>query len=273
VDFDWSSSCEAKPVLFSDKSDTTSAAIVKWNWLFSKGGEILGASTNPNCTYSFAQAGIYDAQLKITDRNGCSTTLTKEVAINSSPVAAFSIVENYENKQGQIMLNNGTINGTYYEWDFGNGKTSTGQNPVTSFDIEGSYDIQLITYNGENCADTLTMAYTLMYKGLFVPNAFYPGHMDPQVAVFKPKGSNLKTYYVEVHDRWGNLLWSSSKLDANGSPAEAWDGKLHGNILKQDVYLWKVSATFRDGEVWDGHNYGNNENMPQSKTGTVTLIR
>jgi len=273
ADFKWNSSCEARPVLFTDNSDSTSSAIVKWNWLFSNETEVLGASTDENCTYSFTQAGIYNAELKITDRNGCTTSATKEVAINSSPVAAFSIVEDYENKQGQIQLTNGTINGTNYEWDFGNGKTSTGQNPVTEYDKEGLYRIQLITYNGQNCADTLTMEYALMYKGLFVPNAFNPGHINPEVAVFKPKGTNLMTYFIEIYDRWGNPLWSSSKLDAYGAPAEAWDGTLHGEVLKQDVYLWKISAQFRDGEVWDGTNTGNNENMPQTKVGTVTLIR
>jgi PKD repeat protein len=273
ADFDWNNSCEAKPVYFTDNSDSTSSAIAKWNWLFSEAGEVLGASTKANCTYSFGHAGIYDASLKITDRNGCYDTIRKQVAINSSPAAAFSIVENYEDMQGQVMLNNGTVNGTNFEWDFGNGKTSSATNPSTIFDKEGKYEIQLITWNGQNCTDTVTMTYELMFKGLFVPNAFNPGHFDPEVAAFRPKGTNLKTYYIEIFDRWGNLLWSSSKIDSNGSPAESWDGKIHGEVLKQDVYLWKISAQFLDGEYWDGHNIGNNDNMPQQKTGTVTLIR
>jgi gliding motility-associated-like protein len=197
----------------------------------------------------------------------------KEVAINASPVAAFSIVDNYENKQGQIMLNNGTINGTGYEWDFGNGKTSSGQSPVATYEKEGSYDIRLITWNGQNCVDTLTMTYELMFKGLFVPNAFEPSNLNSEVQIFKPKGTNLMTYYLEIYDRWGNLLWSTSELDSKGSPVEGWDGKLHGEVMKQDVYLWKISARFKDGTIWDGHNTGNNENMPQTNAGTVTLIR
>jgi hypothetical protein len=273
ADFKWNSSCESKPVLFTDKSDSTSSAIISWNWLFKNGEEVLGASTATNSSYSFTGAGIYDAELRITDRNGCSTSVTKQVAINSSPVAAFNIVENYENKQGQVLINNGTINGTNYEWDFGNGTVSYAENPVAIFDKEGQYDIKLITWNGQNCADTLTMTYELLYKGLYVPNAFNPGHMDPEVAVFKPKGTNLKSYYCEINDRWGNVLWSSSKLDSKGSPAEAWDGKIHGEVLQQGVYLWKISAQFRDGQVWDGTNAGNNDNMPQTKVGTVTLIR
>ena len=117
------------------------------------------------------------------------------------------------------------------------------------------------------------MEYDLMFKGLYVPNALNPGNIDPEVAVFRPKGVNLKSYYIEIFDRWGNPLWSSSKLDSKGSPEESWDGTLHGQVLKSDVYIWKISAQFNDGEVWDGKNAGNNENIPQMKAGTVTLIR
>ena len=273
ADFNWNSSCEANPVVFTDNSDTTNSAITRWNWVFSKENDVLGASTSRNCTFIFPEAGIYNVDMKITDRNGCATEVKKEVAINSSPVAAFSIVDNYENKQGQIMLNNGTINGLGYEWNFGNGTTSSGLSPIATYDKEGSYEISLITWNGQNCADTLIMTYDLMYKGLFVPNAFEPGNMNSEVQIFKPKGTNLMTYYLEIYDRWGNLLWSTSKLDTKGSPTEGWDGKLHGEVMKQDVYLWKISARFKDGTIWDGQNIGNNENMPQTKAGTVTLIR
>jgi hypothetical protein len=117
------------------------------------------------------------------------------------------------------------------------------------------------------------MSYDLMYKGLYVPNAFNPGNINKEVAVFKPKGTNLMLYNVGVYDRWGNLLWSSGKIDEKGSPAESWDGTLHGELLNQDVYLWKITAQFKDGEVWDGTNGGNNQNMPQQTAGTVTLIR
>lgn len=273
ANFSWKNSCEGKPVYFADNSDTASAAIVNWNWKFTIAGEILDASTKRSCAISFPRAGVYNADLKVTDRNGCSTNIAKEVTITANPVAAFKITENYGNKEGMLLLSNGTLNGTDYEWDFGNGKTSSAPAPVITFDREGHYTIQLIAWNGASCSDTMTMEYALMYKGLYVPNAFNPGHMDPEVAIFKPKGTNLKSYNIQIFDRWGNQLWSSNKIDSKGSPAEAWDGKLHGEILKQDVYVWKISAQFNDGEVWEGKNAGNNENMPQMKSGTVTLIR
>lgn len=272
ADFSWNTNCEAKPVFFSDNSASASS-ITNWNWKFGSEAQLLDASNKKSCIVSFAHAGTYQADLKVTDRNGCSTTVSKQVTINPTPVAAFSIVDNYENKQGQVLLNNGTINATDYEWIISNGKSSTSDAPVITFDKEGHYNIQLIALNGKSCADTLTMEYDLMFKGLYVPNALNPGNNDPEVSVFRPKGVNLKSYYIEIVDRWGNPIWSSNKLDSKGSPVESWDGTLHGQLLKAGVYIWKISAQFNDGEVWDGKNAGNNTHLPQVKAGTVTLIR
>jgi len=273
ADFTWNNSCEARPVYFADKSEATTSDIVKWNWKFIKEGEIIDGSTKRNCTYNFNHAGDYEADMMITDKNGCSTNIIKKITIYPNPVAAFSIVENYENVQGQIMISNGSIDGSDNEWEISNGKTSYASNPVITFDKEGHYTIQLTTKNEHNCIDTVSMAYDFMYKGLYVPNAFNPGNISPEVAIFKPKGTNLKLYNIGVFDRWGNLLWSSNKIDSKGSPAESWDGTWNGKDLQQDVYVWKITAQFNDGQVWDGKNTGNNDNMPQMKSGTITLLR
>ena len=80
-------------------------------------------------------------------------------------------------------------------------------------------------------------------------------------------------YNIGIYDQWGNMLWSSDKLDSKGSPTESWDGTVHGVLLPQDVYVWKIAAQYNDGEIWDGHNAGNNEHIPQKTSGTITLIR
>lgn len=273
ADFTWKNSCEAKPVSFIDNSEATSSALVNWNWRFRSDSVILEGSNQRNCTYKFAHAGTYNADMMVTDKNGCSSTISKQVTINKNPVAAFNIIENYEDKQGQVMLSNGTIDGNTYEWSISNGKTSFGTDPVITFDKEGHYTIQLTAWSETGCTDSTSMSYDLMYKGLYVPNAFNPGNIDPEVAVFKPKGTNLMHYNIGIYDQWGNMLWSSDKLDSKGSPTESWDGTVHGVLLPQDVYVWKISAQYNDGEIWDGHNAGNNEHIPQKTSGTITLIR
>jgi hypothetical protein len=66
------------------------------------------------------------------------------------------------------------------------------------------------------------------------------------------------------------MLWESNKLTERGEPAESWDGYYNGQLLQQDVYVWKVEATFLDDTVWEGMHYPSGEIKP---TGTVTILR
>lgn len=274
AEFNWSSSCDGDPVQFVDKTDSASAKLTTWNWYFQDdAGAMIGAATSQNSAFKFAHAGQYYAVLNVKDKNGCSNKIGKQISVNSSPVAAFTINDNYENTQGKIQLMNGTLNGTDYFWDFGDGKTSYAESPVTTFDRGGSYTIKLITWNGMNCIDTAEMKYDLTFKGLYIPNAFSPDDPHEGVRLFKPVGMNLKQYHIEVFDRWGNIIWSSEKLDKNGSPVEGWDGKLNSVPVQSGVYMWKASAIFTDGTKWNGVNVGDNTTLPQTDTGTVTLIR
>ncbi|HPT01951.1 MAG TPA: PKD domain-containing protein [Bacteroidales bacterium] len=272
--FDWLTSCDGDPVQFIDNTDTASAKISTWNWIFhDEAGAVIGASTKQNPSFDFTRAGLFSTELSVKDKHGCTGNTVNQIAINSSPVAAFTIKDNYEDTQGQIQLLNGTLNATNYLWDFGDGKTSFSESPVTTYDKGGSYTITLVTWNGQNCTDTLTMNYELTFKGLYIPNAFSPDDPHQEVRIFKPVGMNLKKYRIEVIDRWGNTLWTSDKLDKNGCPAEGWDGTLNSVPVQSGVYMWRASAIFIDGTKWDGVNVGDKTCLPQTDTGTVTLIR
>ena len=41
-------------------------------------------------------------------------------------------------------------------------------------------------------------------------------------------------------------------------------------MMASDVYIWKMEATFLDGQTWDGFDVGNGK---KSKFGSVTLVR
>jgi hypothetical protein len=74
-----------------------------------------------------------------------------------------------------------------------------------------------------------------------------------------------------VFDKWGHLLWESIKVDeTTGQPSEGWDGTFNGELMPQDVYMWKINAKFINGKVWEGSDSGTGSN---STMGTVTLIR
>lgn len=134
----------------------------------------------------------------------------------------------------------------------------------------GFYEIKLVATNQFGCADSITRSvFVDILTNMYVPTAFVPGHPNPELAVFRPKAFNLKTYSISIYDVWGNLIWFSNKL-IGGQPLEGWDGTYDGQALKSDCYVWKIDASFNDGVEWHG-NIGRNGKV--SKYGNVMLLR
>jgi gliding motility-associated-like protein len=253
-------------------------AIMSWHWMFGTAGLWIDSSYLQNPVYYFPDTGIYNVRIMIADLNACSDTLDSLVAINPSPVAAFTITDTVNGTKGKIRLNNLSTMTKYFSWNYGNGEGSDSEyNPVVQYDRDGVYTIQLIVKDMMGCADTTYTDYEFMFDNLFVPNAFSPTSVTPtvkgmEVRKFLPKGLNLQNYHVMVFDKWGHLIWESKKLtdDGKGMPAEGWDGTLNGEPMPQDVYMWKINATFKNGKVWEGSDTGKGST---TNMGTVTLIR
>lgn len=167
-------------------------------------------------------------------------------------------------------------------WDFGDGNTyeSFSDNETlawNTYDTHGFYGISLViesAIDGKTIdADSLTMDVHVrdcISSNLFFPNALIPGHYDPEISVFQPKGINLKSYHLQIYDKKGNLIWESQDIDPyDYSPKEAWDGTYaNGNPAPQGVYIYHISAEFRDGR-----RFGSDEERGEKLYGTITLIR
>ena len=123
-------------------------------WLFGDGG----TSTNANPLHTYLATGNYTVTLITTNANGCSDTLIKTDYINIQPPVAT--INNLP-QQGCAPLS-WTFGSTFtsvdpivsYQWDFGNGATSTLQNPSYTFPA-GDYDIQLVVTTSGGCTDTV----------------------------------------------------------------------------------------------------------------------
>ena len=170
----------------------------------------------------------------------------------------------------KIQLNNLSSGATLYNWNFGNGQSSEEQNPTATYAMDGTYVIRLISTNEFNCTDTTFYKYEVLFKGLYVPNAFAPSSSNLSIRLFQPVGINLKQYDIQVYDSWGHLLWESNLLDTEGRPLKGWDGTYNGKDMPQGTYMWKASATFIDDTIWQGSDIGTGV---VKTMGTVSLIR
>lgn len=250
--------------------DQTEIEITDWYWTF--GDQYtsgVDTSTQSHPTWWYSRVGEYTATMRASSY-GCETNQEKTFFVYPIPYADFTVTPDYLNVQGRTKFTNSSIYATHYEWDFGNGNTSTVMNPIEVYEKDSTYTIILASRNEYECTDTATYILDVFFKGLYFPTAFSPNNPNYDISKFQPKGVNLASYLVQVFDTRGNLLWESNELDEDGSPVEGWDGYSNGFLMPQGMYVWKAQGVFRDGSNWKGSDLQSGEPQPH---GTVTLIR
>jgi subtilisin-like proprotein convertase family protein/PKD repeat protein len=121
-------------------------------------------NSNSTGVFSSVTSGIH--VVTVTDASGCSASVEVEVGYtNPLPVAAF----NWFASGSVVQFTNQSTNGTSYAWDFGDGSTSTDQNPVHTYAAGGTYTVTLVVTNA--CGtDTITWTIDTNNIGINDPN-------------------------------------------------------------------------------------------------------
>ncbi len=284
AEFVFDTACSSYPNYFYDMTDTTGfvGRITHWHWDFGLEGDRSDTANISEPQFTYEEEGTHEVRLEVEDIYGCRDTVNKTVVTHPSPTASFEIEKDYEDKPGRFNIMNNSEDVDYYEWDitgidweYDTEYHEDDFSPVILFSEDGLYELQLVIWNDYNCADTMKVSDSLLFRGLYVPNAFAPDSPQEGVQEFKPVGQNIKedTYSIKIFDVKGNLLWESRELDDEGAPAEGWDGTFEGDPLPQGVYVWKIEAVFQDGTVWKGNETGTSEFSSGQRQGTLTLIR
>jgi PKD repeat protein len=234
--------------------------------------------------YTFPSPGIFDVSVVAYGNNGCTdTSSTSKITILPSPIADFDAynIKIDQKPSGTIQFTNHSLLANNYTWDFGDGNSSTDIDPIHKYLHNSNSTVTLYAVNNYGCKDKLSKLIEVeFFHGLFIPATMYPGHDTFGVANFVPIGVGIKEFEILVYDDWGNLIWKSTALDADGRPSEYWNGLYDGNVnengigsglpVQQDAYVWKATATFLDGSIWQGcpDVKGN-----ISTSGSLTVIR
>lgn len=147
-------SCAPKTIQFTDLSTPGGTGTVNYLWDFGDGF----TSNLKNPTHTYNSNGIYNVTLKVTNASGCSKILTKSnfIQLINKPTANFSATNNNScTLPLSVTFTNASSGGVSYQWDFGNGTTSTATNPSCTYTSAGSYTVRLITTNVAGCSDTM----------------------------------------------------------------------------------------------------------------------
>jgi PKD repeat protein len=118
----------------------------------------------------FTAKGEYTVTLTASDNNNATNTYSSVLEVGF-PMAGFTYVGN----QGTVVFTNSSNNATSYLWDFGDGATSTEENPTHIFASGGNYKVTLTAIDG---IDENILESDVFVNSKVLPTILSPGFED-----------------------------------------------------------------------------------------------
>ncbi|MDQ6609734.1 MAG: PKD domain-containing protein, partial [Bacteroidota bacterium] len=174
--------CVNKPLFLFNSSVPEPESSV---WQFSDGTTFNGI----DATKKFTSTGTYTIKLTNTFVS-CSADITKTLVIANMPQPDFTAPVTSSCKPPlTVNFSNTSQNGIGYKWDFGDGTTSTTQNPSHTYSSTGQFTVKLIAFNSGGCSDTIVKTNFIKIKTPDISFANLPAggcapfSIQPQLAV------------------------------------------------------------------------------------------
>ena len=189
--------CAFQNVQFTDLTNEAD----EWLWLFGDGG----TSTAQNPIHQYSDTGLLDVVL-IATNNGCADSLriTDFIRIKP-PIARFGFSTNCNNRL-QFNFLDSSVGATSWLWNFGDGNTSTQQNPVHFFSSFGTYNVTL-TVSNDTCSHSLTRVVKVIDE---VPDltAAFTAACKPSTFHFSAVASDYSNLVEYFWDYGNGVTWT-----------------------------------------------------------------
>ena len=263
---------------YTTSGDTVQNSEYRWVILKEGSDDTVAVLNRRDPIYYFSDAGTYFAKLWATGEGSYppwayTYIRTDTIIVYPVPVANFDVDPKQVMAPVQpIHCYNYSENAVEYLWNFGlsdGSAVSTEREPIYYYTDQGDYYISLQVWTNMGCTDKLILDVPVTVLGageLVFPTAFVPdptnangGIVGPgeehQNLVFIPQiRKGVLDYHLQIFNRWGELIYESDDVDVG------WDGYINGILSPQDVYVYKASVEFLNGQQ-------------KSYVGSVTLLR
>lgn len=144
---------------FVSTSGGGGTTISAWLWNFDDAGSgIYNTSTQENPWHYFTLPGNYDVQLIVTNAYGCKDTLINSVLYDPFPQPDFLFDTACSGDTTHFFANSSQANIIAYNWNFDDGTTGLGPNPVHVYSAPGTYYVTLIITNTDQCSNYIQKA-------------------------------------------------------------------------------------------------------------------
>lgn len=178
-----------EPTFFDASVVSGGLAPFTFEWNF--GNNSFGSGDTVATVYPVA--GSYNAQVDVTDANGCTGVCNLAVLIENFLSVDFST--NIFNGCAPLPVDftNESVNAVTYLWEFGDGQTSNQANPTHVYTSPGTYDVTLYGYSQ---AGNLSTSVT------------------SQIAVFPSPVANFSAYPQVVGQAGQTVFFTDNSLNA-----------------------------------------------------------
>ena len=247
ADFTYSpaSPTTADTVVFTDlsKDDGT---IVKWLWDFGDGT----TSDVQSPSHKYGVAKTYTVKLAVTDNDGASGNVSKDIIVreppNRPPVAKFDFTPMLPQVNQVVQFNDqstdpdGTVKG--WNWTFGDGGTSTAQNPTHAYASIGTYTVTLtVTDNKGASSAPVSKEITVAKVGADIMTYSYPNPASTQATIVYLCPAGATDITLRVFDIVGALVFST---ELSSTVTEyLWNLRsAAGDSLPNGLYFYLITA-------------------------------
>ncbi len=193
-------------VQFEDHSDGDPSS---WVWNFGDGS----SSRAQNPYHLYTKPGIYTVTLTVSNRaGGDSMTRTDYITVRALPLADFTANRTSGTFPMTVQFTD-TSKGdpVSWSWSFGDGSTSTEQNPVHTYSAAGIYNVQLTVTNAAGSDTKTAYGFITTEEGMqagFTFTTSNPDNLAPLTVAFTDASTGT---YQRIVWNFGDGYVSSEK--------------------------------------------------------------
>jgi PKD repeat protein len=198
------------PLTVSFTDTSTGGAVVSRTWDFGDGTVVTGTGATSTISHTYSAAGQFTAVLTVSNPDGSSSASKIIVANSNAPklTASFTSTKRADGVTFDFAgtATNGSAS-TTYSWSFGDGGTSTAQNPTHTYATAGTFSVSLTVTDGAN-TDTATQPVTA-------------GTATPTTATFSP-AADTQVKSDSPNTNYGTLATVRVRAGTTASPTTYW---------------------------------------------------
>jgi len=233
---------------------------IKYQWDFGNGTVMPSApSTSSTISYTYPNSGTYTIKLKVFNAAGCdSASTSSNVTVTASSLGSNSNWSFTSDDLDFTFTRASITNAVSYKWNFGDGTSSTLQNPTHTYSDPGAYTVTLSASNKCGATYEFSVPITAPYYSALnnIPATGFQQVLAFSQSLIYFLGTNGKLYKTDTSGNWSTINLPNALAFSN-------DTKLYKD---QNNNLWifgkKEVAKLNSNGSWTSYfsttGFGNN---------------